>query len=65
MLMMALLPPGELLGGYGGDPDGVNGSREKVYTCVSTSIRVRVAVIADGEYAHLQFLLKTTHWGRI
>ena len=48
MLMMALLPPGELLGGYGGDPDGVNGSREKVYTCVSTSIRVRVA-LAAGE----------------
>ena len=46
MLMMALLPPGELLGGYGGDPDGVNGSREKVYTCVSTSIRVRVALAA-------------------
>ena len=53
MLMMALLPPGELLGGYGGDPDGVNGSREKVYTCVSTSIRVRVA-LAAGEFAWLR-----------
>ena len=49
MLMMALLPPGELLGGYGGDPDGVNGSWEEACTCVSTSIRVRVAVAA-GEY---------------
>jgi len=26
MLMMALLLPGGVLGGYGGDPDGVNGS---------------------------------------
>ena len=50
MVMMALLPPGGLLGGYGGDPDGVNGSWEKACTCVSTSIRVRVAV-AEGEYA--------------
>ena len=49
MLMMALLPPGGLLGGYGGDPDGVNGSWEEACTCVSTSIRVRVAVAA-GEY---------------
>ena len=48
MLMMALLPPGGL-GGYGGDPDGVNGSWEEACTCVSTSIRVRVAVAA-GEY---------------
>ena len=32
MLMMALLPPGGLLGGYGGDPDGVNGSWEKACT---------------------------------
>ena len=26
MVMMALLPPGGLLGGYGADLDGVNGS---------------------------------------
>ena len=51
MLMMALLPPGGLLGGYGGDPDGVNGSWEKTCTSVSTPIRVRVASAA-GEYAH-------------
>ena len=50
MVMMALLPLGGLLGGYGADPDGVNGSWEETYTCVSTSIRVRVAVAA-GEYA--------------
>ena len=50
MLMMALLPPGGLLGGYAGDPDGVNGSWEEAYTCVSTPIRVRVAVAA-GEFA--------------
>ena len=49
MLMMALLPPGGMLGGYAGDPDGVNGSWEEAYTCVSTPIRVRVAVAA-GEY---------------
>ena len=48
MVMMALLPPGGLLGGYGADPDGVNGSWEEACTCVSTSIRVRVAVA--GEY---------------
>ena len=47
MVMMALLPPGGLLGGYGADPDGVNGSWEEACTCVSTSIRVRVAVAAD------------------
>ena len=50
MVMMALLPLGGLLGGYGADPDGVNGSWEEACTCVSTSIRVRVAVAA-GEYA--------------
>ena len=49
MVMMALLPPGGLLGGYGADPDGVNGSWEEACTCVSTSIRVRVAITA-GEY---------------
>ena len=53
MLMMALLPPGGLLGGYAGDPDGVNGSWEKACTYVSTPIRVRVAegrelVLAQG-----------------
>ena len=36
MLMMVLLLPGGLLGGYGGDPDGVNGSWEKARICVST-----------------------------
>ena len=51
MLMMALLPPGGLLGGYAGDPDGVNGSWEKACTYVSTPIRVRVA-LATGEHAH-------------
>ena len=51
MVMMALLPPGGLLGGYGADPDGVNGSWEETCTCVSTSIRVRVA-LATGEHAH-------------
>ena len=49
MVMMALLPPGGLLGGYGADPDGVNGSWEEACTCVSTSIRVRVA-LAAGEF---------------
>ena len=29
MVMMALLPPGGLLGGYGADPGGVNGSWEE------------------------------------
>ena len=37
MVMMALLPPGGLLGGYGADPDGVNGSWEEACACVSTS----------------------------
>ena len=46
MLMMALLPPGGLLGGYAGDPDGVNGSWEKACTYVSAPIRVRVASAA-------------------
>ena len=51
MVMMALLPPGGLLGGYGADPDGVNGSWEEACTCVSTSICVRVATVAC-ELAH-------------
>eukprot|EP01043_Picozoa_sp_COSAG02_P005896 COSAG02_NODE_163_length_32424_cov_21.759010_14_plen_86_part_00 len=46
MLMMALLPPGGLPGGYAGDPDGASGSWEEACTCVSTPIRVRVAVAA-------------------
>ena len=50
MVMMALLPPGRLLGGYGADADGVNGSWEKTCTYVSISIRVRVA-LATGELA--------------
>ena len=50
MLMMALLPPVGLLGGYAGDPDGVNGSWEKACISVSTPIRVRVA-LATGECA--------------
>ena len=40
-----------LLGGYGGDPDGVNGSWEKASTGVSVPICVRVA-LATGEHAH-------------
>ena len=40
-----------LLGGYGGDPDGVNGSWEKASTGVSLPICVRVA-LATGEHAH-------------
>ena len=55
MVMMALLPPGGLLGGYGADPDGVNGSWEEACTCVSTSIRVRVAV------ARPVIILATSH----
>ena len=38
MLMMVLLLPGGVLGGYGGDPDGVNGSWEKASTGVSFPI---------------------------
>ena len=45
MVMMALLPPGGLLGGYGADPDGVNGSWEKACTCVRMSIHLRVALV--------------------
>ena len=52
MLMMALLPPGGLLGGYAADPGGVNGSWEEACTCVSTPIRVRAA-LAAGEFAHI------------
>ena len=51
MPMMAMLPPGDLLGGYAGDPSGVNGSWEEACTCVSTPICVRVALAAD-EFAH-------------
>ena len=51
MLMMVLLLPGGVLGGYGGDPDGVNGSWEKASTGVSLPIHVRVA-LATGEHAH-------------
>ena len=51
MLMMAMLPPGGLLGGYAADPGGVNGSWEEACTCVSTPIRVRAA-LAAGEFAH-------------
>ena len=40
-----------VLGGYGGDPDGVNGSWEKASTGVSVPICVRVA-LATGEHAH-------------
>ena len=57
MVMMALLPPGGLLGGYGADPDGVNGSWEEACTCVSTSIRVRVAVAAGDPVS----ILATSH----
>ena len=51
MPMMALLPPGGLLGGYAADPGGVNGSWEEACTCVSSPIRVRAA-LAAGEFAH-------------
>ena len=51
MLMMVLLLPGGVLGGYGGDPDGVNGSWEKARICVSDPIRACTA-IATGEHAH-------------
>ena len=50
MLMMTMLPPRGLPGDYAGDPDGVDGSWEEVCTCVSTSIRVRVA-LANSEHA--------------
>ena len=51
MPMMVLLLPGGLLGGYGGVPDGVNGSWEKASTGMSVPICVRVA-LATGEHAH-------------
>ena len=51
MLVMVLLLPGGVLGGYGGDPDGVNGSWEKASTSVSDPIRVRVA-LATGVHGH-------------
>ena len=40
---MALLPPVGLLGGYAGDPDGVNGSWEKACTSVVTVHGVRAS----------------------
>ena len=51
MLMMVLLLPGGLLGGYGEDLGGVNGSWEKASTGVSVPICVRVALATD-EHAH-------------
>ena len=51
MLMMVMLLPGGMLGGYGGDLDGVNGSWEKARTGVSDPICGRVAV-PIGEHAH-------------
>ena len=51
MLMMVVLLPGGMHDGYGGDPDGVNGSWEKASTSVSDPICVRVA-LATGEHAH-------------
>ena len=60
MLMMVLLLPAGVLGGYGGDPDGVNGSWEKASTGVSVPMCVRVA-LATGEHAHresVNFTLK-------
>ena len=56
MLMMALLPPGGLLGGYAGDPDGISGSWEKACTSVSTPIRVRVA-LATGVSGRCRVLI--------
>ena len=43
--MMGLLLPERMLGGYGGDPDGVSGSWEKACTYVSVTICVRVAFV--------------------
>ena len=51
MLMMVVLLPGGVLGGYGGNSGGVNGSWEKASTGVSFPICVRVA-LATGEHAH-------------
>ena len=51
MLMMVLLLPKGVLGGYGGDPDGVSGSWEKASIGVSLPICARVAV-ATGEHSH-------------
>ena len=51
MLMMVLLLPGEVLGGYWKDSGGVSGSLEKARTGVSHPARARVAV-ANGEHAH-------------
>ena len=51
LMMVVLLLPEGVLGGYGGDPDGVNGSWEKASTGVSLPIHVRVA-LATGEHAH-------------
>jgi hypothetical protein len=54
MLKMALLPPpGGLLGGYAKDPGGAKGPREEACICVSTSVRVRVALAAVEHARHL------------
>ena len=53
MLMMALLLPGGVLGGYGGDPDGVNGSWEKASTGVSLPICVPVALAIGKLSSHV------------
>ena len=50
MMMMVLLLAEGMLGGYGGDPDEVNGCWEKASTGVSLPICVRVA-LATGEHA--------------
>ena len=43
LIMVLLLLPWGVLGGYEGGPDGVNGSWEKASTGVSVPICVRVA----------------------
>ena len=57
MLMMVLLLPAGVLGGYGGDPDGVNGSWEKASTGVSLPICVRVALFSESRSSHLDYTL--------
>ena len=54
MLMMVLLLAGGVLGGYGGDPDGVNDSWEKARIYVSDPIRVCTAIATDEHAHHLE-----------
>ena len=62
MPMMALLPPGGLLGGYAADPGGVNGSWEEACTCVSTPSSSNEDLL---RVLHKQILLLApSHWLR-